>query len=185
MTAPIWEAQGPSTVSSRSPSFSMPLFPGSFDKHGTWRSLQNLHHKRMGEGPSVWGTGYHIHTLCSLNKQLPKTLLYGVMIAKGASEEAEHWEFHISHAVHCRDWEPQLGAVPAITAERRGITREGTISITQAELDQKKMLFPKVYQSSRIFFFFFSPQFLLWVLGLAASTVSCSQLPVISVSALW
>lgn len=28
-------------------------------------------------------------------------------------------------------------------------------------------------------------QFLLWVLGLAASTVSCSQLPVISVSALW
>lgn len=59
-----------------------------------------------------------------------------------------------NHAVHCRDWEPRLGTMLAITAESRGITREGTISITQAELDQKKLSSPKFNRVLWFFFFF-------------------------------
>lgn len=88
------------------------------------------------------GTNHRIHTLCAarINSSLYQALYISSL------HQAQN------HAVHCRDWEPQLGVMPAFTAESRGIIREGTISITQAELDQKKLLFPKVYQSSRIFF---------------------------------
>lgn len=64
-----------------------------------------------------------------------------------------------NHAVHCRDWEPQLGTMLAITAESRGITREGTISITQAELDQKKLSSPKFNRVLWFFFFFWCLNF--------------------------
>lgn len=40
-------------------------------------------------------------------------------------------------ALHCMDGKLQLGAIPAIFAGSRDITREGTISITQAELIQE------------------------------------------------
>lgn len=44
------------------------------------------------------------------------------------------------HALRCMDWELQLGATPTVVAGNRDITREGTISITQAELIQEKIL---------------------------------------------
>lgn len=48
------------------------------------------------------------------------------------------------HALRCMDWDLLLEAIPVIIAGNRDITREGTISITQAELVQEKLSSPKL-----------------------------------------